>query len=234
MSEFDLDNTDFPQTPIPEKIPSRSRMINGISDITSENPIQEIWKLLRFFKDANFCKKYHCQYLGISQEDYVQNKSNINKQVEQIGYCIRQAEEYFKASSQVGLATRPNLLYYGAVSLSKALILLRQDGKHSLDWLRNKEKHQHHGLTLKRAFKDTDKVISVKDFFETIQCKCYYQEIIDTGTGQKKMIPWGHFPLLYESLAPNFITVNADLTETDRISQLRSPQVVNASEILPI
>ena len=114
-------------------------MITNCKDITSENPIKEIWKLLRFFQDIELTSKYHCRIHNIPEKEISKDKNlrtNVHKQAKQIGYCIRQAEEYFKASSQVGLATRPNLLYYGTVSLSRALILLKKDGTYSVEYSR--------------------------------------------------------------------------------------------------
>ena len=96
-------------------------MIASVSNIASEDPSREIWKNLRFFLNSNRTAKRIRELLKVPEG---QHQANINKQADQIGYCIRQAEEYFNASSRVSLATRPLLLYYGCVSLSQALILL--------------------------------------------------------------------------------------------------------------
>jgi YaaC-like protein len=58
-----------------------------------------------------------------------EHEANLKKQGKQIGYCLRQGEEYFQASEGVDLATRPLLLYYGCVSLSQ----VKKDGTFSLD-----------------------------------------------------------------------------------------------------
>jgi hypothetical protein len=71
-------------------------------------------------------------------------RKNIQKQAEQIRYCLIQAKEYFDAANYVSLATKPNLLYYGIMSLALADILFKQDGRSSLDQAR--QKHKHHGL----------------------------------------------------------------------------------------
>jgi hypothetical protein len=168
--------------------------IQGFRNISSENPIKEVWKLLRFFRDVEYASKYHCYFCNISEEAYKKHKSNINKQAIQIGYCIRQAEEYFQASSQVGLATRPNLLYYGAVSLSQALILLKQDGTHSLDARRKQKKHNHHGLELVGSVTDLKSTAGVEDFFNSLGCTCFIKQVHGNN------VPWGHFPLFYQSL----------------------------------
>jgi hypothetical protein len=212
-------------------------MANDVSTIISENPVQELWKLLRFFKDINYCIKYHCYHLGISEEDYKKhknNKNNFEKQAKQIGYCIRQAEEYFKASAQVGLATRPNLLYYGAVSLSKALILLRKDGDYSIDYLRKKERHQHHGLDIKKTFKDIKEDIDIKAFFEKLQCECYCKQIPNSETSEKSKIPWGHFPLFYESLTSNYVKIQTELIELNKSTGISFEVRQSAYEVLPI
>ncbi|MDJ0732476.1 MAG: YaaC family protein [Nostocaceae cyanobacterium] len=171
--------------------------INGFRDISSENPIQEIWKLLRYFQYIDFTVTQHRRIREISDAEYNKHKKNIEKQAKQIGYCIRQAEEYFQVSSQVGLATRPNLLYYGAVSLSRALYLLKRDGNYSFDALRKKEKHKHHGLELCDSFKSKD-IKNVEDFFNSLQCNVY----IKPDKDETKKIPSGHFALFYESLIP--------------------------------
>jgi hypothetical protein len=171
-------------------------MIRDFKEITAENPLKEVWKLLRFFRDVQFASEQHRRILNISDEQYKKHKKYIEKQAKQIGYCIRQAEEYFQASSQVGLATRPNLLYYGAVSLSQALILLKHNGEYSLDARRNTQKHNHHGLELKSLVKNFKADDGTEAFFNSLQCNCF----IKPDKSQKT--PWGHFPLFYESLVP--------------------------------
>ncbi|MBW4548434.1 MAG: YaaC family protein [Symplocastrum torsivum CPER-KK1] len=208
-------------------------MINDISEIISENPTQEVWKLLRFFKDENYCMKYHSRHPKTTEESGKNQKKNIKKQAKQIAYCIRQAEEYFKASAQVGLATRPNLLYYGAVSLSNALILLKKDGKFSLDFRRQSDTHQHHGLELVKRFNEMNKVkndnkgnIGIENFFELLECKCHINK------DSKK--PWGNFPLFYESLEPRAVVVNGDFSETDQAARGIIKVVINGSNLLPV
>src|SRR4028119_528656 len=181
-------------------------MIRYFTEITAENPLKEVWKLLRFFRDVQFASEQHRRLLNISEEQYKKHKKYIEKQAKQIGYCIRQAEEYFQASSQVGLATRPNLLYYGAVSLSQALILLKQNGEYSLDARRNTQKHNHHGLELKslvKNFKADDD--GIEAFFNSLQCNCFTK----SDKGQK--IAWGHFPLFYQSLVPCAFSIDKNI-----------------------
>ncbi|WP_442895877.1 YaaC family protein [Bradyrhizobium sp. AZCC 2262] len=71
---------------------------------------------------------------------------DVRKQALQIRYCLLQAREYFTAAASVSLATKPNLLYYGTMSLAFAEILFKQSGDSSLD--RAREQNKHHGLTM--------------------------------------------------------------------------------------
>jgi YaaC-like Protein len=71
---------------------------------------------------------------------------DAKKQAQQLKYCLVQAREYFQAAQSVSLATRPNLLYYGTMSLALAEILFKQSGERSLDKAR--AEHRHHGLTV--------------------------------------------------------------------------------------
>ncbi|MBR0961751.1 YaaC family protein [Bradyrhizobium japonicum] len=72
--------------------------------------------------------------------------SDVRKQAQQIRYCLIQAREYFSAAKVVTPATKPNLLYYGTMSLALAEILFKQSGLSSLDKARVENKH--HGLTM--------------------------------------------------------------------------------------
>ncbi len=202
--------------------------IQGFRNISSENPIKEVWKLLRFFRDVEYASKYHCYFCNISEAAYNKHKSNINKQAIQIGYCIRQAEEYFQASSQVGLATRPNLLYYGAVSLSQALILLKQDGTHSLDARRKQKKHNHHGLELVGSVTDLKSTAGVEDFFNSLGCTCFIKQVNGNN------VPWGHFPLFYQSLVPSTTQIKSTVYNFGEFIGLESSFPMPCADLLTI
>ena len=73
-------------------------------------------------------------------------RDDVKKQAQQLRYCAIQAREYFAAAQAVSLATKPNLLYYGIMSLALAEILFKQSGDSSLDKAR--EEHRHHGLSM--------------------------------------------------------------------------------------
>lgn len=197
-------------------------LITRVRDITAENPSVEVWKYLRFFLDgtatAELIRHIHCI------PESAQAK-NVLKQSQQIGFCIRQAEQYFTASTQVGLPTRPVLLYYGAVSLSQAVILLKNDGTFSLDARRKDRRHNHHGLDLSRGLvEDAARSDGPQGFLEKIECRVH----LHSGH------PWGHFPLFYESLAPQAAAIHARVHVEGKGSFLERDYPVNSVDSPPL
>lgn len=160
-------------------------MITKVKFIVSDDPVKQIWKLLHFYLDTKFVANQIREVHGVKD---IKQKSNIEKQAREIGYSIRQAEEYFVASSHVRLATRPLLLYYGAVSLTRALVLLRKSGEVSAEALRKNNNHKHHGLDLYKPAKCS----TAEEFFATLKAK--------THSHPQTKEPWGHFSLFYDSL----------------------------------
>ncbi len=197
-------------------------MIEGLNNIASEDPIKQIWKLLRFFGDissvSNIIRSIHVIPKGKFDAD-------VKKQARQIGYCIRQAEECFHASSQVGLPTRPTLLYYGAVSLSQALVLLRQDGSRSMDALRKERKHAQHGLDLMRGVAGEIRPSNgLETFLRSLRCNCH----------SEKGVPWGQFALFYQSLVPCAFHLQIEIHDHGKSTFLQSDVSQNCADLLPL
>lgn len=165
-------------------------MIHRVQVIGTAEPITEIWKLLRFYTHQPSVEKRIREVHNLKSDQF---RADVSKQARQIGYCIRQAEQYFGAAKDVGLATRPLLLYYGLTSLSQAVVLLKRDGEFSVDNLRKRKKHQHHGLKLKGT--PSPKASSPFDFLRSVEARCHTKD-------DKGVEPWGQFPIFYESLAP--------------------------------
>lgn len=185
--------------------------IRRIHDVLTENPSGQVWKFLRFFLDESYVEEQMRQLHGIPSGKY---QGAVKKQARQLHACIRQAEEYFQASSRVGLPTRPVLLYYGAVSLSQALVLMKGNGEYSLDQLRKKKQHRHHGLEIDRKL--TEKLMhasSVEEFFSQLQCKVY-QKSDKTSLGKSQ--PWGQFALFYQNLVPEVFHTPVKMYEVGR------------------
>ncbi len=191
-------------------------MIKSVRNIASSTPRAEVWRYLRLYLNSDRTARRVRQIHNITAGSH---EANISKQCIQVGYCIRQAEEYFRASESVGLATKPLLLYYGCVALSRALILIKKDGTYSLDGMRKAKKHRHHGLILDEgAAEQSSKEPTAYEFFSHIRCSCFVKE---DGT------PWGHFPVFYEALDPSVFSVHVKIRESDRSSYLERdiPQV---------
>ena len=202
-------------------------MIQTLVEIQSESPVEYLWKRLRFFRETEFVaeqiRTIHPPLAGGRPP----RVSDIKKQATQLGHCINQAEEYFRASSQVGLSTRPNLLYYGGVSLSKALVLLRKDGDHSFDALRKSARHNHHGIELQRCIKSLPAKNQANRLLADIRFSCFSKPDKTDGT----LLPWGHFPLFYDSLLPS--TYLLGVYEDRRSGNSHSSTISHSSAMWP-
>lgn len=190
-------------------------------EIICDNPNQEVWKQLRYLHDIEGVTSRIIE----TQEVKKKYKKDVMKQATQISHCIQQAEEYFLSSQQVSLATRPLLLYYGAVSLSQALILYKKNGEFSIDVRRDKEKHNHHGLEFKKKFKSSNlKYRNIEDFFKILDCNVFIEK--------NKKIPWGHFPLLYDTVTIDSINIKNTIRFEENFLELTSSYLLNYPDSL--
>jgi len=199
-------------------------MITEYKDIITDNPIREVWKNLRIFLDESFVIDNICKFHSIHKGKH---KNNIKKQAKQINYCIRQAEEYFSASSRVSLVTRPLLLYYGTVSLTKALTLIRLKGEYSFDKLRATGKHKHHGLVLLDSINDTKPTVDIETFFSSLQCNIFRNKDLQNR-------PWGHFSLFYQSLVPCAYLIKEEIQQIGKMFAIKKDKVQSCSNLLDI
>ena len=140
-------------------------MKQDVVKLKSGNLEREVWANLRHFKDTSYCEELIRIRHKLKEHEH---PANVRKQAAQIGQCLRQAEEYFEAAAAVGPATKPNLLYYGVVSLALATVLLTRTGNYSLDKLRAIIPHRH-GLEL-TGFSSLDPKTSPINILETIAC----------------------------------------------------------------
>jgi hypothetical protein len=112
--------------------------------ITCENTYEESWRRLLEFANNELAFELIESRFGAATN---KTKKNYLKQAEQARVSLLQAKEYFEAARNSSLFTQPNHVYYGAVALSTACMLLRGSGDYSLDSLRKNTKNAHHGLT---------------------------------------------------------------------------------------
>ncbi len=111
--------------------------------VTSENIYDESWRRLLEFANVELAIEAISSIHGKASKSTL---PNYKKQAEQARVALLQAKEYFEAAKVSSLYTQPNHLYYGSVALSTACMLVRGDGKKSLDVLRQNSKNSSHGL----------------------------------------------------------------------------------------
>ncbi|NJD91208.1 MAG: hypothetical protein FIA91_06805 [Geobacter sp.] len=149
--------------------------------ITCENTHEESWRRLLEYANVDLAIE---AIESIHGKSTPQIKANYKKQAEQARVSLLQAKEYFEAARSSSLFTQPNHLYYGAVALSTACMLIRGDGSKSLDFLRNNSKNSHHGL----------------DFTFSSDQKAAKQGIKLLENSYVKICPNGHFSNWYSTL----------------------------------
>jgi hypothetical protein len=117
-------------------------IISNAAKVRTSDPSTFAWAKLRKFQNIELVAD------TVQRLHRVENKyrDNVRKQARQLRYCMIQAREYFTAAETVSVATKPNLLYYGTMSLALAEILFKQSGESSLDKAR--DEHRHHGLSM--------------------------------------------------------------------------------------
>ena len=197
-------------------------MINSIKRYKTENATNEVWKNLKYLSHTPLIEK------SIKNSNPKASSANIRKQAQQISYCIRQSEEYFIAAKNVSLTTKPLLLYYGVVSLANALILLKKDGTHSIDYLRRKKKHRHHGLELKGDLTSISKLDSLSEILSEIECSCFFKvEKLD----KTKRIPWGQFSLFYDCLKPSVYRFESKVSRNNQRGAVIKSQIQDCTDM---
>jgi hypothetical protein len=117
-------------------------IIQEVRTVRNSDPAAFSWSGLRRSQNVELMTQRLMQIHSVP----LKHRENVRKQASQIRYCLIQAREYFSAASTVTLATKPNLLYYGTMSLALAEILFKQSGESSLD--RARAENRHHGLTM--------------------------------------------------------------------------------------
>ena len=169
--------------------------------VKTNNPTEDAWRRL---------KRYHNEELavrqiqsGLSIDERSKYDRDIRKQANQVSYAIRQAEEYFIAATNVSLATKPVLLYYGIVSLGRAISLLRLNGEYSFDYLRKTARHNHHGLEFRKDLNaKCVKRATLEELLSRIRCSAFVNQ-------QKE--PWGQFAIIWKASTPDAVVVPLDL-----------------------
>jgi hypothetical protein len=117
-------------------------IINSASKFSASDVSRYAWDHLALFLNVRYVTDYIVQIHELPKT----HRDNARRQAQQIRYCLIQAQEYFNASVNASMATRPALLYYCAMSLALSEVLLKQSGDSRLERLR--EQHNGHGLVM--------------------------------------------------------------------------------------
>ena len=90
----------------------------------TENPISEIWKQLKFISYRENCRNLLIGKISSGRSlIFDAADASLERKVIEVSMCIQQGIEYFCAANQVTLNTSPLLVYYGMLSLAKAVIV---------------------------------------------------------------------------------------------------------------
>ncbi len=122
--------------------------------ITTDNIAAETWRRLHEYTNIELTVDAIEQRHGKPRDK--SRERAYKKQAQQIRVSILQAKEYFDAATESSLFTSPNHLYYGAIALSSASMLLLGDGRLSLDQLRKDSANAHHGLRFTTGANSTE------------------------------------------------------------------------------
>lgn len=93
----------------------------------SENPKSDLWNHIKFFSNEHNCRKLLKGEIKGGRSLIYSDSPKLEKKVKQITMCLKQATEYFAAADEVSINTSPLLLFYGMLSLAKALIVSNKE-----------------------------------------------------------------------------------------------------------
>lgn len=93
----------------------------------TETPLKDIWEHIRFLSIENNCKRLLKGEIKSNRTLFYSQDEILNKKAKEISMCLKQADEYFHASETTSINTSPLLLFYGMLSLSKAIIVANKE-----------------------------------------------------------------------------------------------------------
>lgn len=93
----------------------------------SENAKSDLWNHIKFFSNEYNCRKLLKGEIKGGRSIIYSDSPELERKVKQITMCLKQATEYFAAADGVSINTSPLLLFYGMLSLAKALIVSNKE-----------------------------------------------------------------------------------------------------------
>jgi len=83
--------------------------------VYSETPVKEIWARLGYFENEHNAKEF------LSEKNKNLTEEQLVDTAKRLSFSMRSAKEYYQSAASVSLLTKPLLIFYGMVALSKAL-----------------------------------------------------------------------------------------------------------------
>lgn len=117
-------------------------ILNDLKVLRTNDVVKYSWSRIAQFQNIDHTVKMISALHNLGRK----HQENARSQAEELKHCLSQAKEYFDAANAVSLSTKPVLLYYSAMSMALAEILLKQTGDSRLSKLR--QEHNCHGLQL--------------------------------------------------------------------------------------
>jgi hypothetical protein len=89
--------------------------------VYSETPVKEIWSRLGYFENEHNAKEFLSEKnKSLSQELTQEQLTDISQR---LSFSMQSAKEYYQSATFVTLLTKPLLIFYGMVALSKVLFI---------------------------------------------------------------------------------------------------------------
>lgn len=145
-----------------------------LSFVRSENKSRSIWQYLKRYQNPDFVEKK-------LKADYPSMSAPLRKKKSQhIADCIRQGEAYFTTANASDLSIKPLILYYGMLSLAKALMLCGDNNLTLDDNVLKSEGLATHGLS--HATKDANDEAIRDNTAKVLEEFCYTSSRAGAGT----------------------------------------------------
>ena len=91
---------------------------NEFRIVHAETPVKEIWSRLCYFENEHNAGEFLKSKNKKITEDTLENISK------RIAFTMRTAREFYESASRVSLLTKPLLIFYGMIALSKVLFTI--------------------------------------------------------------------------------------------------------------
>lgn len=92
----------------------------------TDNPYREMWNQLKVLAIEVNARHLLTGHLPSERTSIYPPGQNVDRKARQIAMTVAQAADYFDAAERVSIATSPLLLFYGMLSLAKALVVANQ------------------------------------------------------------------------------------------------------------